>query len=74
MSNFAWFKAEFRRQKSELLVKKFACGVFGLGPEDLMELITPEWNVAFSKKVNKVGWERTGSHPFTWGVTHIPTS
>jgi len=70
VSNFARFKPEFRRQKAELLVQKFARGAFGFGPEDLMALITPAWNVAFSKDVNKVGWERTGLHPFTRCVYH----
>jgi len=70
VSNFARFKPEFRRQKSAMLVKKFARGIFGFGPEDLMELVTPAWNVAFSREVNKIGWERTGLHPFTRCVYH----
>ena len=35
-----------------------------------MALVTPAWNLAFSKEVNKVGWARTGLHPFTWCVYH----
>ena len=70
VSNFSQFKPEFRRQKAELLATKFARGTFGFGPKDLMALVTPARNVAFGKEVNKLGWARTGLHPFTRCVYH----
>jgi len=70
VSNFARFKPELRRQKTELLVQKFARGTFGFGPEDFMAVVTPAWNLAFSREVNNIGWSRTGLNPFNRCVFH----